>query len=136
MLELGDVDPGKLRWRWRWERFEPFARIISSGGDPRVCDDLGRLPSAAERVPFVASRSGYVQSGHQAGGLGRARWVGRATTDDHRSAVGLEMTAGSAALLRVNPLPGSITMDEGSMQLRGTWTQGLSSVTMRGLVVL
>jgi pyrimidine-nucleoside phosphorylase len=40
---------------------ERFARMVEAqGGDPRVCDDPQRLPSAAGVAPFTAGRSGTV----------------------------------------------------------------------------
>lgn len=35
--------------------------IAAQGGDAGVCQDTGKLPSADELVPVVASRSGYIQ---------------------------------------------------------------------------
>jgi thymidine phosphorylase len=40
---------------------EKFREIIENqGGDPRVIDDYGRLPSAPPRAPVRAPRDGYV----------------------------------------------------------------------------
>ena len=40
-----------------------FRRFIAAqGGDPRVCDDPSRLPAAAARTEFPASRSGFVEA--------------------------------------------------------------------------
>ena len=38
-----------------------FKRFIAAqGGDPRVCDDYSLLPTASQRVEFVASASGFI----------------------------------------------------------------------------
>jgi pyrimidine-nucleoside phosphorylase len=51
---------------------EKFRHIIENqGGDPRVIDDYGRLPSAPDRHPIPAPRTGYVSALH-AGEIGRA----------------------------------------------------------------
>src|SRR5213076_2324636 len=55
--------------------------VWAQGGDVRVVDDPSRLPQAKLKVPFVASRSGYVQDVDAMGvalaalrlGAGRAR---------------------------------------------------------------
>lgn len=42
---------------------EKFKQVIEvQGGDPRVCDDPGRLPAAPHHVDFVASREGYIEA--------------------------------------------------------------------------
>jgi pyrimidine-nucleoside phosphorylase len=52
---------------------EKFREIIAQqGGDPRVIDDYGRLPTAPHRAVFSADRSGYITSLD-------AELVGRAT---------------------------------------------------------
>ena len=51
---------------------ERFARMVDrQGGDARIVDDAGRLPSAAARTPVLADRSGVVQM-IDAGRIGRA----------------------------------------------------------------
>jgi pyrimidine-nucleoside phosphorylase len=76
---------------------ETFARLIERhGGDPRIVDDPGRLPSTPDREPFTAPRSGFVTR-IRAGSLGRASnalGAGRDTVGapvDH--AVGLRVLA-------------------------------------------
>jgi thymidine phosphorylase len=40
-----------------------FRRFLAAqGGDPRVCDDPARLPTAAERTEFLAPRSGFIEA--------------------------------------------------------------------------
>jgi pyrimidine-nucleoside phosphorylase len=64
---------------------ERFRRIIErQGGDPAVVDDYSRLPSAPDRHPIAALRTGYVTA-LQAEQIGRAAvclGAGRATLDD------------------------------------------------------
>ena len=74
-----------------------FARLVEShGGDPRVVDDPGRLPSAPDRALFTAPRTGCITR-MRAGSLGRASHAlgaGRDTVGapvDH--AVGLRVLA-------------------------------------------
>ncbi|OFW11747.1 MAG: thymidine phosphorylase [Acidobacteria bacterium RIFCSPLOWO2_02_FULL_67_36] len=62
-----------------------FRRVIErQGGDPRVADDYGRLPSAPDRRAVCAPRAGYVAA-LEAEGVGRAAvalGAGRARLDD------------------------------------------------------
>jgi thymidine phosphorylase len=68
MVHLGDraasLDAARARVREALssgQGLERFRRVIElQGGDPRVCDDPGRLPQAAHRVPLPASRDGRV----------------------------------------------------------------------------
>ncbi len=90
---------------------EKFREIIArQGGDPHVVDDYARLPSAPDRRPIPALRSGYV-TGLHAERIGRAAvalGAGRATLDDVVDpGVGIEVllppgspvSAGDAVLL-------------------------------------
>ena len=96
MLALGGVDPGLAVERLAsGAGLEKFREIIEAqGGDPRVCDDPSRLPTAAERVPVVATRSGFV-SGMDTCGIGMAGVLlgaGRTRKDGVIDpAVGIEM---------------------------------------------
>ena len=45
--------------------------IVAQGGDPRVIDDYGKLPTATHKSLYCAERSGYVHELH-AERLGRA----------------------------------------------------------------
>ena len=74
-----------------------FRRMVERhGGDPRVADDVGRLPRAPHRLVVEAQRSGYV-SGIDAlelGWLGVALGAGRTRADeDVDHAVGIELAA-------------------------------------------
>jgi len=68
MLVLGraatDLDAGRASMRRvlaDGTALALFARVVEAqGGDPRVCDDPGRLPIAEKRDPSVALRRGYV----------------------------------------------------------------------------
>jgi pyrimidine-nucleoside phosphorylase len=64
---------------------ETFRRIVENqGGDPRALDDYRRLPSAPDREPIRAPRSGYVAE-IRAGHVGDATvtlGAGRARLDD------------------------------------------------------
>jgi pyrimidine-nucleoside phosphorylase/thymidine phosphorylase len=68
MVHLGDraasLDAARARVREALssgQGLERFRRVIElQGGDPRVCDDPGRLPQAAQRVPLPANRDGRV----------------------------------------------------------------------------
>ncbi len=43
------------------EALQKFAEMIEAqGGDPRVCDDTGRLPLDAQRAAFLAPRTGHI----------------------------------------------------------------------------
>jgi len=45
------------------EALRKFAEMIAAqGGDPRVCDDVKRLPTAKQTRPIAAPKSGFVQS--------------------------------------------------------------------------
>ena len=45
------------------EGLKKFAEMIAAqGGDPRVCEDTGRLPKARTLIDIKADRSGYVSS--------------------------------------------------------------------------
>lgn len=45
------------------EGLRKFAEMIAAqGGDPRVCEDTGRLPKAKTRIELKADRDGYVES--------------------------------------------------------------------------
>jgi pyrimidine-nucleoside phosphorylase len=96
MLALGGVDPGLAVERLAsGAGLEKFREIIEAqGGDPRVCDDPSRLPTAAERVPVVATRSGFI-SGMDTCGIGMAGVLlgaGRTRKDGVIDpAVGIEM---------------------------------------------
>jgi thymidine phosphorylase len=76
---------------------EVFRRIVEhQGGDPRVVDDYGLLPSAPDREPVLAARPGYVTGmhaeaiGHAAVALG----AGRSKIDDVVDpGVGIEVLA-------------------------------------------
>jgi pyrimidine-nucleoside phosphorylase len=74
-----------------------FRRIVETqGGDPRVVDDVGRLPHVADRHVFAASRSGFVAS-VDAERIGRASVVlgaGRDRVEDPVDpAVGIRVLA-------------------------------------------
>jgi pyrimidine-nucleoside phosphorylase len=76
---------------------EKLRRIIEfQGGDPGVIDDYDRLPSAPDRQPVPAARSGYVTALH-AEHIGRAAvWLGagRGKLDDVIDpGVGIEVLA-------------------------------------------
>ena len=68
--------------------------IAAQGGDPLVCDDVSRLPTARHREPVLAPRSGIVYE-MDTRGIGMAAvtlGAGRAKTDDViEPSVGLEM---------------------------------------------
>jgi thymidine phosphorylase len=75
-----------------------FQSIVESqGGDPRVVDNYGRLPTASGQHPVLASRSGYV-TGLDADLIGRASvalGAGRDRVDDAVDpAVGITVVAG------------------------------------------
>jgi pyrimidine-nucleoside phosphorylase len=83
---------------------ETFRRIIErQGGDPAVVDDYSRLPSAPDRHPIPAPRTGYV-SALQAEQIGRAAvalGAGRATLDDVVDpGVGIEVVCPRGTQLR------------------------------------
>jgi pyrimidine-nucleoside phosphorylase len=67
------------------EGLEKFRQIVvNQGGDPRALDDYGRLPSAPDRLPVRAPRSGYVaeiRAGH-VGDASASLGAGRARLDD------------------------------------------------------
>ena len=45
------------------EALRKFAEMIAAqGGDPKVCEDVTRLPSAKQTRPIVTKKSGFVQS--------------------------------------------------------------------------
>lgn len=74
-----------------------FRRMVERhGGDPKVADDVGRLPRAPHRLVVEAQRSGYV-SGIDAlelGLIGVALGAGRTRADeDVDHAVGIELAA-------------------------------------------
>jgi pyrimidine-nucleoside phosphorylase len=76
---------------------EKFRQIVENqGGDPRALDDYGRLPSAPDREPIRAPRSGYVAA-IRAGNVGDASvtlGAGRARLDDVVDhGVGIEVLA-------------------------------------------
>jgi pyrimidine-nucleoside phosphorylase len=80
---------------------EKFREIVAQqGGDPRVVDDYGRLPTAPHRYPVTADRRGYVSDLH-AERIGRAGMVlgaGRERADaqvDHAVGIVLRATVGS-----------------------------------------
>jgi pyrimidine-nucleoside phosphorylase len=90
---------------------EKFRQIVEhQGGDPRAIDDYTRLPSAPDREPVRASRSGYV-AGLQAEAIGRAAvalGAGRGRIDDVidpgvgievMAVVGTEVGAGNPVLM-------------------------------------
>ncbi len=70
MLVLGEIEPDTATARRRLERalesgagLETFRIIIEAqGGDPRVVEDMNRLPRAGAVVPVEASSDGYVTS--------------------------------------------------------------------------
>jgi pyrimidine-nucleoside phosphorylase len=76
---------------------EKFRAIIEhQGGDPRVIDDYGRLPSARDRQDVSAGRDGYVRTLHAelVGRAAVALGAGRARLDDVVDpAVGIEVIA-------------------------------------------
>jgi thymidine phosphorylase len=83
---------------------ERFRRIIErQGGDPTVVDDYSRLPSAPDRHPIPAPRTGYVTA-LQAEQIGRAAvslGAGRATLDDVVDpGVGIEVRCPSGSRAR------------------------------------
>ncbi|MEX2273224.1 MAG: thymidine phosphorylase [Vicinamibacterales bacterium] len=91
MLVLADVERDEAGARLRVRRslqdgsaLERFRMIIEAqGGDPRVIDDVGLLPAAAERYVITAARAGFVCAIH-ADLVGRASVVlgaGRARLD-------------------------------------------------------
>jgi pyrimidine-nucleoside phosphorylase len=69
MLVLGravaDLDAGRAAMRRALSdgsALDLFSRVIEAqGGDPRVCDDLSRLPASRERDTVVAPRGGRVR---------------------------------------------------------------------------
>ena len=67
--------------------------IAAQGGDPRVCDDVKRLPTAKQTKPIAAPKSGFVQSiecdqiGYAVIALGGGRKI---STDKIDFAVGFE----------------------------------------------
>ena len=71
-------------------------RIIQAqGGDPRVCDDLSLLPTAAERIPVLSASSGTVTAmdARQIGVASISLGAGRnQKTDVIDPAVGIEMS--------------------------------------------
>jgi thymidine phosphorylase len=53
---------------------ETFRRMVERhGGDPRIVDDLSRLPSVRDREPLPSSQAGYVTAM-------RAEFIGRASS--------------------------------------------------------
>ena len=84
--------------------FEKFQQIVENqGGDPRALDDYRRLPSAPDREPVRAPRSGYVAE-IRAGNVGDASatlGAGRARLDDAIDhGVGVEVLAPRGTLVR------------------------------------
>lgn len=76
------------------EALKKFTEMIAvQGGDPKVCEDLDRLPRARHTRPIVAQQSGYVESiacdqiGYAVIALGGGRQVSGDTID---FAVGFE----------------------------------------------
>lgn len=103
MLELGGADKALATAALDDGRgLARFAEVIEAqGGDPRVCENPDRLPSAPHRVPFLAPRAGYISAiettrvGLAAVSLG----AGRATkedTIDPRVGLELEVRLGDA----------------------------------------
>ena len=78
------------------QAFEKFVAIIQAqGGDPRVCDDLSLLPTAAERIPVLSASSGTVTAmdARQIGVASISLGAGRnQKTDVIDPAVGIEMS--------------------------------------------
>jgi pyrimidine-nucleoside phosphorylase len=74
-----------------------FTRMVEAhGGDPRVVEDHGRLPSAPHRIPVLAGRAGTVQrvDALALGVLATRMGAGRVRTEDHVDpAVGIELCA-------------------------------------------
>ena len=77
--------------------------VENQGGDPRALDDYGRLPSAPDREPVRAPRSGYVAA-IRAGNVGDASvtlGAGRARLDDVIDhGVGIEVLAPTGTEVR------------------------------------
>lgn len=64
---------------------EKFRDLIAfQGGDPKVMDDLSRLPQPRKKIPAVASRAGFVRSiqTEKMGFLSIDIGCGRRTRDD------------------------------------------------------
>jgi pyrimidine-nucleoside phosphorylase len=83
---------------------EKFRQIVENqGGDPRALDDYSRLPSAPDREPIRAPRSGYVGA-IRAGNVGDASvtlGAGRARLDDVVDhGVGIEVLAPTGTAVR------------------------------------
>ncbi len=98
MLSLGGVDPARAEAALDdGSALARFAEIIEAqGGDPTVCQRPESLPTAPNRTPFLAARSGYISAiettrvGLAAMSLG----AGRATKEDSIDPrVGLEIDA-------------------------------------------
>jgi len=68
MIELAGLEPDHERAKARaasalysGRALERFRKLIEAqGGDPRVCDDVMRLPLATSKTPVMAPRAGYV----------------------------------------------------------------------------
>ncbi len=64
MLRLGGKDPALAEKALAdGSGLKKFAEIIAAqGGDPKVCEDLDRLPKAQFTEPLCAEKSGYIQA--------------------------------------------------------------------------
>ena len=81
---------------------QTFARMVEhQGGDPRVAEDVGRLPAVAGRHVFAAARSGYVAAcrARAVGRAANALGAGRARVEDavdHAVGINLLVKGGEA----------------------------------------
>ena len=59
-------------------------RISAQGGDPRVCEDTGRLPKASRKVPMYAMGDGYISAirTSEVGNAARLLGAGRLRKED------------------------------------------------------
>jgi pyrimidine-nucleoside phosphorylase len=104
MLLLGGVARQRRVARSQLERvladgsaLEVFRRLVEAhGGDPRVADDLSRLPVAKRRVAVVSNRSGVVRriDAFELGLTAVAMGAGRTRADQHVDhGIGIELAA-------------------------------------------
>ena len=97
----GDLEAARKRAAtalYSGEALRRFEQLIEAhGGDPRVCEDIDRLPLAAKKTQILAPRNGFVSAIDTEGvgiasmmlGAGRTR-----AEDDVDPAVGLTIRAG------------------------------------------
>jgi pyrimidine-nucleoside phosphorylase len=124
---------------------EKFRRVVErQGGDPRVVDDYGRLPTAPHRAPVAADRDGYVidvdaeQVGVGAMRLGAGR---NRAEDEIDHAVGVVIRAPVGVRVRAgDPVLEVHYRDEGLLgsampQLRAAVTIGDEAPTWTSLIL-